>query len=324
VTSPATAPIGQDRRRFGTGVALMLTASLAWGLVGPLAKTLYEVGWTPAAVIVLRTGGAALILLIPALLSLRGRWRSLIANWPIVLAYGLIAVAACQSVMFMALERLAVGTTMLIMYTAPVFIVLALWVINRRRPATTVLIGSALTLAGLPLALNLTDFGRIDPVGIVLAIGAMVALAGYFLVSERPTPGLPQVVLICAGLIIGGLTVGLMALTGLLPWSIGFSTVTVAGITGVPWYVPAAVLVVFATVGAYLLSLRGITLVGARAAAFLALCDVIASLGFAWLLLGETPAPIQGAGGVLILAGILLVQWRRTQAPPPIVEREPA
>ena len=43
--------------------------------------------------------------------------------------------------------------------------------------------------------------------------------------------------------------------------------------------------------------------IGSRVASFVGLSEVLFALGFAWLFLAEVPAPIQFAGGALILAG---------------------
>ena len=47
---------------------------------------------------------------------------------------------------------------------------------------------------------------------------------------------------------------------------------------------------------------------GSRLASFVALSEVLAALVFAGLLLGEVPAPVQLAGGVLIVAGVVTVR----------------
>ena len=50
---------------------------------------------------------------------------------------------------------------------------------------------------------------------------------------------------------------------------------------------------------------------GSRLASFVALSEVLVALVAAWLLLGEVPRRIQVAGGVLILAGVVVGQARR-------------
>ena len=47
---------------------------------------------------------------------------------------------------------------------------------------------------------------------------------------------------------------------------------------------------------------------GSRLASFVALLEVVAAIGFSWLLLGELPHRAQLAGGLLILAGVVVVK----------------
>ena len=54
---------------------------------------------------------------------------------------------------------------------------------------------------------------------------------------------------------------------------------------------------------------------GSRLASFVALSEVVASLVFAWLLLGELPRPVQLLGGLVILAGVVMVKLDETGEP---------
>ena len=73
-----------------------------FGLSGSFAKALLETGWTPGAAVTARLTGAALILAVPAILALRGRWHQLRDNWVTILLFGFIGVAACQLFYFNA------------------------------------------------------------------------------------------------------------------------------------------------------------------------------------------------------------------------------
>ena len=47
---------------------------------------------------------------------------------------------------------------------------------------------------------------------------------------------------------------------------------------------------------------------GSRLASFVALLEVVAAVGFAWLLLHQLPGPLQLVGGVFVLAGVVVVK----------------
>ena len=83
--------------------------------------------------------------------------------------------------------------------------------------------------------------------------------------------------------------------------------VTVAG-HALPWWLPVAELAVVAAAAAYLLGTFAVRRLGATVASFVGLSEVLFAIVFAWLLLGELPRPVQLAGGVLVVAGVVAVR----------------
>ena len=106
---------------LGLGIALVSAAAFATS--GAFGKSLLVGGWSPGAVVTLRITLAALVLLGPALWSLRGRWQALRRNAWVVVGYGLTGVAGCQLAYFNAVTHLSVGVALLLEYLAPVLIV---------------------------------------------------------------------------------------------------------------------------------------------------------------------------------------------------------
>ena len=70
-------------------------------------------------------------------------------------------------------------------------------------------------------------------------------------------------------------------------------------------------MVLVSTSAAYLLGIAGGSRLGSRVASFVGLVEVLFAVLAAWVLLGDLPAPIQFAGGALILAGVVLVKLQR-------------
>ncbi|HCC41121.1 MAG TPA: EamA family transporter, partial [Arthrobacter bacterium] len=162
---PAAHNPAAARGFLGSGLGIALFSSAVFGLSGSFAKALLETGWSPGAAVTARLTGAALILAIPAILALRGRWYQLRDNWVTIGLFGLIGVAACQLFYFNAVDRLSVGVALLLEYLAPVLIVLWLWGASRRRPRALTFGGTVLSLAGLVLVLDLTGTVKIDIIG---------------------------------------------------------------------------------------------------------------------------------------------------------------
>ena len=59
---------------------------------------------------------------------------------------------------------------------------------------------------------------------------------------------------------------------------------------------------------AYVLSIAGSRRLGSRLGSFVGLSEAVFGVVFAWLLLSETPGPVQLLGGALILLGVVGVK----------------
>lgn len=310
------------RSKTTTGLLVAVSASLAFGLSGTLAKPLLEIGWSPAAAVTARSiiGGAALA--VPALIALRGRWSLVWQGRTRILLMALVGVAATQLAYYAAVERIPVSTAILVEYVAPVLLVLLAWATTRRMPRALVLGGSVVAMVGLSLVVSPAG-GAFDVLGLAFAAIAAVGCAVYYLVAGRPSEGLPPVVLASAGLLLGGLALGVVGLTGLVPFTVAFGDVDVAG-AALPWWIPLIVLGVLSTGFAYAASIAGSELLGSQLASFAGLLEVVAAALYSWLLLGEALTPAQALGGLLILVGIALVKWEPRPRPALLEPEVPA
>jgi drug/metabolite transporter (DMT)-like permease len=238
----------------------------------------------------------------------------------------LIGVAGTQLVYFAAVQRIAVGTAILIEYMAPLLLVAFVWLRTRRMPKAVVLIGSVVAVAGLVLVVSPGGGGSLDPLGLVFAALSAVGCAIYYVVAARPSDGLPPVALAASGLVLGGLALGLVGLVGIVPFEAPDVEILFFGAT-VGWWVPLLIVGVVATGFAYVASITASEMLGSRLASFVGLLEVVCAAIYAWLLLGEALTPLQLVGGVLILAGIAFVRSDRSAPEAALVARvelEPA
>lgn len=303
-----------SRGFMASGLGIALFSSAVFGLSGSFAKALLETGWTPGAAVTARLTGAALILAIPAIPALRGRWHQLRDNWVTIGLFGLIGVAACQLFYFNAVARLSVGVALLLEYLAPVIIVLWLWAASRKRPRALTFGGTLLSLAGLVLVLDLTGTVKIDVIGVLWGIAAAVCLAMYFFITAKKNDSLPPIVLASGGLMVGAAAMWLAAATGLLPMAFSAAD-TKLGPWVTPWWVSLAGLVILATVLAYVSGIMAARALGSKVASFVSLTEVLFAVVWAWLLLGELPGAIQLLGGALIVGGVILVRLDELRSP---------
>lgn len=308
MTSPTSTPqLAQAGVDLRTGLPIALVSAAAFGLAGPLASPLLTSGWSPAAVVIARVGGASLALLIPCLMLIRRIGLPTGSTTRRLIGYGIIAVAGGQLCYYSAIQHLPVGVALLLEYLAPVLLIGWHWWRRGQRPTGTKLLGAALSMIGLALVLDLTSEIRINLVGVAWALGAALCLCGYFILSENTAAAPPPLLLTGVGTAVGAIVLALAGLIGVVPLAVSAGPVTMAG-HAIPWWVPILTLALVSASLAYLTGIEAVRRLGSSIASFVALAEVILAVIFAALLLGQIPSPVQAVGGVLILIGIAVVQ----------------
>src|SRR5215216_7665515 len=121
-------------RSYGGALALALFSASSFGLSGSLARSLLDLGWSPAAVVATRVGGAFLILLVPCLVLLGRIGLPTPGQSLRMLAYGVVAIALAQLCYFSAVQYLSVGVALLLEFLAPVLLIGWHWARSQTRP----------------------------------------------------------------------------------------------------------------------------------------------------------------------------------------------
>jgi drug/metabolite transporter (DMT)-like permease len=225
----------------------------------------------------------------------------------VIVVYGVLAVASAQLCYFLAVARLDVGVALLIEYTAPIAVVGWLWMRHGNKPSRVTVLGAAIAAVGLVLLLNVIGEGSIDLVGVAWALGAMVGAAAYFVMGSDQSNGLPPLALASGGVAVAAVVLIAAVLAGVLPFEVARGSVEFEGFAA-PWWAVALVLGAVTAGLSYVAGIAATRVLGARLASFVSLIEVIAAATFAWLLLGQTPLPIQLGGAALVLVGVIVVK----------------
>ncbi len=294
-------------RSVRTGTFFALVSAVSFGLAGGLARPLLDAGWSSGAITLLRVWIAVVVLLPLGLRALDGRWGVLWASRRIVAGYAVFGVVLAQFCYFSAMRYMDAGPALLIEYTAPVLVVVWLWLRHGQRPRRVALAGAGLALVGLVLVLDLMSGADVHPTGALWAAAAMLGAAGYFIFGADDSTGLPPLTLATAGLALGGCVLVVLGVSGLLPVTVSTQPVGFRG-ADVPWWLPILVLGVVTAALAYGAGAAAMRELGSRLSSFVALSEVLAVVLWAWLLLGQVPGSAQLLGGVAILAGVILVK----------------
>ena len=284
-----------------TGALLCLASAAAFGAMGIFGKLAYEEGSTVGTLLFTRFGLAAAVFWLILIASGGARGLSRMSRRDAVMAFALGAVgygaqAACY---FLALERLDASLLSLVLYTFPVMVAVAA-VLLKRDPASLRTAGALLLAsAGLVLVLAGAAAGALDPLGTALALGAAVVYSAYILTSEGVASRVEPIALstlVCtgaafsfaiAGLATGDLDPGAVSGTGFV-WLAGIALVS--------------------TVVAISLFFAGLRRGGPTAAAILSTLEPVVTVMLAFVVFGEALGPAQLAGGVLVLAAVIVLQ----------------
>jgi drug/metabolite transporter (DMT)-like permease len=271
-----------------SGVLLSLLSALSFSTLGIWGKLASEVGLNSFTALAWRFVGVA-VLLIP--LTSRGlTWRARGKMAGVGVVYALATTL-----------YFGAGTTSLLLYLAPAFVVLLGWLLLGRTPGGRQLGAVALAGAGLALVIGIPGAGDQNALGLGLAAGAGFLYAVYLLASERWLLGVSPLAATAHMALVSGVWFTVLAGAGgqlSVPntwpqWGVIGGMALVSTIVAVP-----------ALYGA-------IARLGAARASLLGTLEPLFTVLLAFLILGEPLRPAVLLGGLLILGGAVLAQGRR-------------
>ena len=217
---------------------------------------------------------------------------------------GAVGYAVQALTYFGAVAVMDAGLAALLVYTYPAIIALIGFLTRREPPTRRRVVALACSGAGMLLLLGLGGFSAVSPLGIGLALTAAVTYAVYTIVASS-LPVDADVSLLMAIVATSALaSVTVFTVASGKPLALAPDPVVLG------WVVTY---VVVGTVLAMLLHQRGITRVGAGTGGILSSIEPLVAAGAVALVYGETMSPVQVAGGLVILAGVVVVQLPQRQ-----------
>ncbi len=290
----------------------MLSAT-AFGAMAVFGKLAYESGVTVDALLLVRFGLAAAVLVPVALArgALRGLPRRAVLTG---LGMGVFGYALQSGLYFSALTRIDASLVALLLYVYPVLVMVGAVALRRERASARRVFALVTALAGIGLVLGGATSGHLDLLGVLLGLGAGVTYTVYILVGDRVTGDVPPLAL--AALVCTGAT-GTFLVTGAVRGG------TDLDIAPAGWLWLAAIALV-STVGGILFFFAGMARVGPSMAAILSILEPVVTVGAAALVFGETLSVVQWLGGLLVLSAVVAVQWptRTLPAAPPLEQAD--
>jgi drug/metabolite transporter (DMT)-like permease len=286
-----------------SGAMLCLASAAAFGAMAAFGTLAYDNGATVGTLLAVRFSLAAvllwaLLLVRGGLLDVRSARRRDVA---LALALGACGYAAQAGCYFSALQRIDASLLTLLLYTFPAIVAVAAIALGRDEIDARRVTALLLTCGGLALVVGAAGAGGFDTLGAALALAAAVLYSAYILVSEGVARRMAPRVL--SALVCSGAAVSLLAGSALL------GQLRPGALTPAGWGWLAC-LSVISTVAAISLFFAGLRRVGPTTAAILSTVEPLVTVLLAVLLFGEALGALQVLGGLVMLAGLLVLNAR--------------
>jgi drug/metabolite transporter (DMT)-like permease len=246
----------------------------------------------------------------PAALRLRR------AEIPLLVVYGIVGTAMTQFLYFASIERLPIGITLLIEFTAP--LVIAIWFRLAWKHPTKPIVWAALVAAvlGLGIVAQVWEGLTLDPAGVLFAVGAMLALVVYYVsadVQVRRPDARDAVSLTMWGMGFAALFWAIVQPPWAFPLGDFAGSLHLFGETGpqVPVVALTAWMAVLGTVFPFSLVVVSMHHLRASQASAVGMTEPIFATVIAWVVLGEALTPIQVVGAAVVLGSVLVAELNR-------------
>jgi len=290
------------------GYLYVSLAAVLWATAGSAAKFLFNRGMTPYQLIQLRVTLAFFGLLI----WLAGRDRQLLKIAAKDLFYfmllGILGIGAAQFFYLFAISKIKVAAAILLHYTGPIFVALYAAIFRHQKLSRNILLALWGTVAGCFLvvgAYNL-DLLSMNRSGIVGGLLAAVAFATYTLLSEYGMQKYSPWTILLYGLLFATLA-----------WNVLHPPLEAL----LRFYAPAEwiwilFIAICGTILPFGLYFEGINRIRSTHASITATLEPITAGVISAVFLGEMLSPLQMIGGMLVIASIILLQWKRDRDDP--------
>jgi drug/metabolite transporter (DMT)-like permease len=307
-------PPGQVRtlpRGRPVGYVMAVAGALFFSVNGSVSKVTLGSGIDSTSLVLLRSAGAAVVMLALVLLVEPRRLRVRRSEWPLLLLYGVVGIALVQWLYFVAIARLPVGVSLLLEFTAPVMVALWAKFVQHKELGRGLWLALALAIGGLVLVAQVWQGLTLDTVGVVAALGAAVSLALYFVVGEHAVGDRDTLSLAFWAFVVATAFWSVANPWWTVPWSTLDDQVSLQGTLGdvdVPVWGLVSWIVLLGTVVPFLLVIGALRHVPATRAGIVGTLEPVFAGLIAYWWLGEALAPVQVLGALVVLAGVTMAQ----------------
>jgi drug/metabolite transporter (DMT)-like permease len=288
------------QKKQTAGVLAAFSSAFFLGFAPVFGKMAINAGFSPFTVVALRTGFAAAILFLVIAIF----FRQYLYIFPVGLlgCYLAGAINGLGSLLYyIALSRLDASVGQLLYSLYPFFV--ALWLVLDHQPPSK-LTFFRIGLATIATILLTNTSGRfVDPLGVILMLGAAVLYAMHLPINQRVLYEVPAPTVALYTLLSMSSVVIPAYLIFDRSWPVQqISMWPIIGLTSVT---------IFSRIALFL----GVKKIGGMQTALLGLAELLIAILFSSILLGENLSPLQWLGALGLGISLVLVMYENAPAP---------
>ncbi|MEG6584896.1 DMT family transporter [Dendrosporobacter sp. 1207_IL3150] len=284
------------------GTLMVLASATGFATLAIFIKLAYDAGANTVTILAIRFSLAALILW-PIL-----RIKNISANIGLktiiqLCLMGALGYGTMSTFFALSIEHLPVSLAAMLLYTYPALVTILSFAVGDEKITWHKCIALAICFLGLFLILGVS-FTSVDPLGIVYSLSASLVYSCYIVIGNRVLKNvnpLAATTYVCSSAALVFLIVGLVKGSLIL------------SLTPIGWLSMAGIAILGTIVG-ILFFFAGLNKIGAANASIVSTTEPLITVLLSIAFLNDSISLIQGIGGLLIIAGVLILQLWNNQA----------
>ena len=286
--------------RYIAGIIAVVISGALWGSGGIPVRISYAHGMTPLTLALFRATIASIIMGI--FTFCKGRKDAFILQKTDILpclVSGLFGVAVCNTAAALAMGRIPVGLTFVLINTAPFWVIILARIFWKERVTRIQLISLMVGIFGIWVAAGGVVFQSYNLWGVTAAMGAGFGYAVYVLNGKHAMGKKDPLKAYIQMFFWGALCLWIATiLTGQIRFLF---------IRDREAWLSVLYIILFSDIGGYAMLMLALRVIPGGVAAIVSMTEIPFSMLLTWIFLGEVPVPTAITGGMLIIGAVVLL-----------------